>query len=455
MTAGEQQDERRALVAGFGLTGCSVVRYLRTRGFAVEAADSRDLPPGLKETRGEFPGVALHTGGFDEQLFAGYDLIVVSPGVPLSEPVLVEAAARDAEIIGDIELFAREARAPVIAITGSNGKSTVTTLVGLMLEAAGQIAAVGGNIGRPALDLLPAPGSDELTPDYYVLELSSFQLETTRNLQAEAAAVLNISADHMDRYPDLGAYIAAKARILRGAKTAVLNRQDAAVMKLAESVPNCITFGLDTPPGAGDFGLREIQDERWLCRGETRLCRVRDLALAGQQNVANVLAAMALATQAGVALTPETVAAACCFPGLPHRCETVGEWLGVRWINDSKGTNVGATVAAIEGFEAPLVLIAGGQGKGADFGPLRQALEGSARAAVLFGQDAGQIASVLEGAVETHRVESLETALETAAELAKPGDVVLFSPACASFDMFESYARRGDLFRRLVRERAL
>lgn len=455
MTAGERQSERRVLVAGLGLTGCSVVRHLRARGVAVEAADSRDLPPGLARIRAEFPEVTLHTGSLDSRLFAGYDRIVASPGVPLSEPVLREAARRGAEVIGDIELFVREATAPVIAITGSNGKSTVTTLVGLILEAAGKIAAVGGNIGRPALDLLPAPGSDDSAPDFYVLELSSFQLETTCTLQAAAAAVLNISADHMDRYPDLDAYIAAKARILRHAQTAVLNRQDAAVMKLAEFAPDFVTFGLDAPPGAGDFGLREIQGERWLCHGETSLCQVRDLALAGKQNVANVLAAMALAAQVGVVLTKEAIAAACRFPGLPHRCETVGEWLDVRWINDSKGTNVGATCAAIEGFDAPLVLIAGGRGKGADFGPLRQALEGSARAVVLFGQDAGQIESALEGAVEIHRVESLESAVETAAGLARVGDVVLFSPACASFDMFESYARRGDAFRRLVRERAL
>ena len=438
------------LVLGLGKTGYSVVEHLAARGEKITVADSRDLAPCLSLVRERHPRVEVITGGLPaEARFAQFDRVVVSPGIAV-------ASAR--RLVGDIELFAESARAPVIAITGSNGKSTVTTLVSKMLAAAGAKALTGGNIGTPALELLAQP-----PPDFYVLELSSFQLENTYSLAPKAAAILNISEDHLDRYAHIDRYVEAKARILEHAAVRVLNRGDAKLAALRQSQAQTITFGLDRPAGDGDYGVLASAQGRFLCRGHggKRLAAVEQLAVRGEQNIANALAALALvdAATAGTATTatsdtPAVIEALLNFRGLEHRCEPVAEIAGVKWVNDSKGTNVGATVAAINGSdggdEDNLILIAGGIGKGADFSPLREPVGARVRHAVLFGRDAERIADALAGQTEISRATDLPHAVARAAELARAGQTVLFSPACASFDQFENYAERGLAFKRLV-----
>ncbi|HEX7044785.1 MAG TPA: UDP-N-acetylmuramoyl-L-alanine--D-glutamate ligase [Burkholderiales bacterium] len=437
---------KRAVVVGLGLTGLSCVRHLVARGYDVRVVDSRREPPNVAALGAEFPGVPVHAGGFAADWLAAAELLVVSPGVSLREPALANALAAGAEAVGDVELFAREARAPVIAVTGSNGKSTVTSLVGVMCRTAGLDARVGGNIGVPALALL---GSRE--PDVYVLELSSFQLETTRSLDARAAVVLNLTPDHMDRYRDLAEYAAAKQRIFRGSGVMVLNADDAAVRAMAQPGREVRGFTLGGPRPGADYGVRVRAGETWLVCGDEPLLRASEVPLPGRHNLANALAAAALADALGVprAAQREAIRA---FRGLPHRTERVAEIGGVRFINDSKGTNVGATVAALSGMEAPVVLIAGGDGKGQDFAALRAACTAHARAVVLIGRDAGRIEAALAGAVPTQRAADLREAVVAARTLARPGDVVLLSPACASFDMFRDYEHRGETFRAVVQE---
>lgn len=424
--------ERPTLVVGLGLTGWSVVRHLATRGVSMVVTDSRDAPPYLDHLRQQFPDTrfapGLQTGQLEE-----YQEVVASPGIKL----------HNAQVVGDIELFAREARSPVIAITGSNGKSTVTSLVGVMLEAGGYNVAVGGNIGTPALDLL-----ENNEPDWYVLELSSFQLETTSSLSPRSATVLNISEDHMDRYDDLEAYRAAKLRVYKRAARMIFNRDDPLLNTLVAQ-EGALSFGLDRPE-PDQFGVDFDADEPVLLAGDRVLAPVASLTLQGRQNVANVLAAFALIEGAGIALTQPMIDAAMSYEGLAHRCELVGNWNGVKWINDSKGTNVGATLAAINGSDKPLILIAGGQGKGADFTALGEAVREGVRAVVLIGEDAARIEAVIPEGVAVRRAGSLQDAINKAREQAESGDTVLFSPACASFDMFRSFADRGDQFRQLV-----
>jgi UDP-N-acetylmuramoylalanine--D-glutamate ligase len=439
---------KRALVVGLGATGLSCARHLAARGHEVMAVDSRAAPPALDRLRAELPAVAVRTGGFVAADFAGRDLLVVSPGVSLREPAIAAAIAAGAEPVGDVELFARALAErdprPVLAITGSNGKSTVTSLVGAMCRAAGLDAAVGGNIGVPVLDLLRGP-----PPDCYVLELSSFQLETTCTLNARAAAVLNVSADHMDRYRDLDEYAAAKARIFHGDGTPVLNADDPLVMRLAPPGRARVCFGLGAPQADHDYGVVDRGGEPWLARGARALLPAAELPLPGRHNLANALAAMALAECGGVPFDAMKRALAG-FKGLPHRTELVLERDGVRWINDSKGTNVGATVAALSGMREPVILIAGGDGKGADFGALRPAVAAHARGVVLIGRDAPRLAAALEGAAPLVHAIDMEAAVRAARDLARPGDVVLLSPACASFDMYRNYEHRGEVFRTAV-----
>ena len=436
----------KALVVGLGLTGLSCVRHLVARGYDVTVVDTRAQPPQLDELRREFTRVAVHTGGLPAAIFGDPGLLVVSPGVSVKEPEIARAISRGAQAVGDIELFAREATAPVIAITGANGKSTVTALTGEMCRRAGLQTAVGGNIGVPALSLIEAP-----VPDVYVLELSSFQLETTHSLNARAATVLNITPDHMDRYRDIGEYAAAKARVFRGNGTMVLNADDALVMRLRQSERRAVSFSLRRPTNAQDYGLDEVRGETWLVHGTQPLTAAREVPLAGRHNLANVLAAMALAEAVGV--TPEAACAAVReFKGLHHRTELVAERHGVRWYDDSKGTNVGATIAALNGMVAPVILIAGGDGKGQDFSELRPACTQHARAVVLIGRAAPLIEAALGDAVTIRRAKDMHEAVHLAAGLAQPGDVVLLSPACASFDMFRNYEHRAEVFRAAVRE---
>jgi len=446
---------RRALVVGLGRTGVSVARHLTARGWAVAVTDTRPNPPGLEPLRAVAPDAAVFLGGYSEEALRHADEIVLSPGVALSHPFLREAAARGLTIVGDIELFAREVRATVIAVTGSNGKSTVTTLVGLMAERAGRRVKVGGNLGTPALDLLDGEADTEL----YVLELSSFQLETTHSLKPAAAVVLNLSADHMDRYADLADYAAAKARVFQGCAVALLNRADPIVAAMPTPGARCISFGPDAPPGPQDWGVMRQGGRGFLARGSDALYPVDALLTRGAHNVQNSLAAAALGGAVGLEVEAigETLRE---FRGLPHRTEFVAEHRGIIWLNDSKGTNVGATLAAIAGLEGPLVLILGGDGKGQDFAPLAAALLGKTRAAVLLGRDAPlleqAIATAADGAAapQLRRVGSLEQAVAAAAELAVAGDTVLLSPACSSLDMFESFEHRGRAFSNAVRRLA-
>ena len=446
----------RTLVVGLGKTGYSVVRYLAAQGVQLSVADSRENPPCLHALQARYPQVPVTLGEIPTAQLSQYDHIVVSPGIALDT---------QQRTIGDIELFAWSADKPVIAITGSNGKSTVTMLVSRMLEADGRRAATVGNIGTPVLDCLLDPSAAEV--DFYVLELSSFQLETTYSLKPRAATVLNISADHMDRYADLQAYRQAKQRILTQADKGVLNRQDRHSAPLLAAYPHAISFGLDAPDRPGQFGVGYHAGAYWFVHGQRRLARVADMQLHGAQNVANILASMALFCAAGLDLSPPAIAAALAYPGLPHRCEVVGQWQGVRWVNDSKATNVGATVAAIQGFSgagfAPntaaggrnsLVLILGGQGKQADFSQLAVACNGPVRDVILFGQDADQIERALAAEpglnAAVHRAASLSAAVTIAQRHADAGQTVLFSPACASFDLFDGFEQRGDAFKRLV-----
>jgi UDP-N-acetylmuramoylalanine--D-glutamate ligase len=435
-----QNETQRALVVGLGLTGLSCVRYLLGCGYKVSVVDSREQPPMLAALPESDDLVACHTGGWDPALFRNPGLLVVSPGVSRREPVIARAIAEGATVVGDIELFARAAKAPIVAVTGANGKSTVTALLGVMCREAGLDVRVGGNIGVPALSLL-----DEAAPPFYVLELSSFQLESTYSLNAYAATVLNISRDHMDRYASLASYAAAKARIFRGDGIMVLNADDASVMTMARPDRRVVRFGFDTPPTADDFGLVNKPDGTWLGKGGQAWVAAASVRLQGRHNLTNALAAMALADVLGV--TPEAMQRALSdFAGLPHRCQVVAHHADVLWVDDSKATNVGATLTALTGQTRPVVLIAGGEGKGADFSVWRQALVSRVRALVLIGRDAPSIERALGQVVPVVHAGDMQQAVARAHELARAGDTVLLSPGCASFDMFRNYEHRGEVF---------
>lgn len=444
MTTQRSDVHAYTLVVGLGMTGLSVVRHLRRLGESMVVVDSRDIPPALNEFKQDFGDVPLYTGKFDSKLFVNAQRIVVSPGVPLSDPALQQARDNGVEITGDIDLFAHEVEAPVVAITGSNGKSTVTTLLTLMAGKAGMNAVAGGNIGLPVLDLLHD------SKDLFVLELSSFQLDTLHRLPMAAAVVLNVSADHMDRYPDINAYAMSKQVIYENAAHAIVNRDDPYVRKMLPHQQGTIGFTLGKP-AAGDFGLCEKDGEQYLCTADKMLLNTAELKIRGQHNFANALAALALGS--GIGLPMEAMLDALKeFPGLEHRTQWVAEINGVSWFNDSKGTNVGATLAAIEGLPGKHVLIAGGQGKGADFSPLREIAAQRLRAVVLLGEDAEKIALALHGVVPVEFAADMEQAVRLADGLAQQGDNVLLSPACASFDMFNGFAHRGEVFMKAVRE---
>ncbi|QKZ06675.1 UDP-N-acetylmuramoyl-L-alanine--D-glutamate ligase [Pseudomonas eucalypticola] len=434
------------IVVGLGKSGMSLVRFLARRGVAFAVADTRANPPELATLRRDYPHVEVRCGDLDVEFLCRASELLVSPGLALATPALQQAAARGVKLSGDIELFARNAQAPIVAISGSNAKSTVTTLVGDMAAAAGKRVAVGGNLGTPALDLL----ADDV--ELYVLELSSFQLETTDQLNAEVATVLNISEDHMDRYSGLPAYHLAKHRIFRGARQVVYNRQDALTRPLmGEGLP-CWTFGLNKPDFKA-FGLREENGQKYLAFEFQNLMPVSELKIRGAHNQANALAALALGHAVGLPFEP-MLAALRTFTGLAHRCQWLRERGGVNYYDDSKATNVGAALAAIEGLGADidgkLVLVAGGDGKGADFSSLQAPVAAHCRAVVLLGRDAERIAAVLGDSVPLVRVKTLDEAVERCAALAQPGDAVLLSPACASLDMFKNYEERGRLFAQAV-----
>jgi UDP-N-acetylmuramoylalanine--D-glutamate ligase len=419
------------------------LRWLHTQGARLSVADTRDNPPGVATLIAELPQVKLYSGAFTAAMFADADLVVASPGVPLSEPEIQAAIQRGVSVVGDVELFAqyRPAGAKVIAITGANGKTTVTTLVGEMCKAAGLKTIVAGNIGLPVLDAL---GMD--TPDVYVLELSSFQLETTSSLDIDAATMLNLSEDHMDRYASMQDYAIAKARIFYNAKLQVLNRDDAWSMLMARAKLPQVTFGLDAVEDEHSYGLRAVEGEMWLSRGEHEIMNVRDLKISGLHNAANALAAIALCRGISIDYAP-IIQTLYNFKGLPHRVEWVANIDDVDYFDDSKGTNVGATCAALSGLSQKVVLIAGGDGKGQDFSPLKQPVSDNARAVVLIGRDAPLIEKeLLETGVALYHAVDLPEAVNIARKLAQAEDAVLLSPACASFDMFKNYVHRAEVF---------
>jgi len=449
--------DKNVLVLGLGETGLSMLRWLSAQGARLRIADSRSEPPGLAEA-GQYVAVGqIYCGAFGDAMFDGIDLIAISPGIPLADPFVQRAAARGIPVIGDIELFAWHLEASglrsntrVLAITGSNGKTTVTSMVEHLCKAAGKDAVAAGNISPAVLDVVMERGENQ--PEIWVLELSSFQLETTATLDADAATVLNISEDHLDRYVGIDKYAAAKARIFHGSGVQVLNRDDARSMGMALPGREVVTFGLDVSSHEPDFGVERERGDIWLMQGDQRLLKVGELNIAGMHNVANALAALALCRAIDLPM-PALLEALCSFRGLPHRVERVAEIDGVVYYDDSKGTNVGATVAALEGLGRKVVLLAGGEGKGQDFVPLKQAVMRHARAVVLIGRDAPLIASALEGCgVPLLYAKNMSDAVRQAAQLAQAGDAVLLSPACASFDMFRNYAHRAEIFVEAVHE---
>jgi UDP-N-acetylmuramoylalanine--D-glutamate ligase len=441
-------NNKQVLVLGLGDTGLSALRWLQRQGARLSVADTRDTPPGIEALKEELPQVVIHTGAFTETLFTDIDLVVISPGVALNSPTIQAAIKHGVRVVGDVELFAQYCAkdAKVIAITGSNGKTTVTTLVGEMCKAAGLNTIVSGNIGLPVLDTLTMP-----TPDVYILELSSFQLETTSSLQVDAATMLNLSEDHMDRYESLQDYAVAKARIFYNAATQVLNRDDAWSMMMARSKCAQMTFGLNAPEDNTQLGLSQQDDGVWLMMGDKALININDLKIVGLHNAANAMAAVALCRAIGIDYAP-IIQTLYNFKGLPHRVEWVANIDDVDYFDDSKGTNVGATCAAIEGLAQKIVLIAGGDGKGQDFSPLAKAVKDNVRAVVLIGRDAPVIESVLlDTDRPLYRAMDLSEAVNIAKKLAQPKDAVLLSPACASFDMFKNYVHRAEVFCEAVR----
>ena len=444
------------LVLGLGESGLAMARWCGRQGARLRVADSRELPPGLDALRDDVPLAEVITGAFGNEVLDGIDLLAVSPGLDPRTGVIAEAYRRGMTVTGEMSLLAAALRdlgvrheTRIIAITGTNGKTTTTALTAALAAASGLDAVAAGNISPAALDvLMDRLERGEELPACWVLELSSFQIETMQGLDADAATVLNVTDDHLDRYADLADYAATKARIFQGAGAQVVNRDDAAVVAMTQAGRRIIGFSTQAPHSADDYGLLQRDGECWLARGEVALLPLSELPLAGRHNAANALAALALCESA-LGIAPQALLPALkAFRGLPHRVELVAEREdGVRYYDDSKGTNVGATVAALDGLGGRVVLIAGGDGKGQDFSPLAAPLERHARAVVLIGRDAARIESAVSSCgVPLEHAASLEAAVLRADQLAQPGDAVLLSPACASLDMFRNYAHRAAVF---------
>ncbi len=443
---------KRVLVVGLGETGLAMAAWLVRQGARVRVADSRAQPPNVDTLRGVAPDAELLAGPFADAAFAGVELIAISPGVPVQTAQVQAALARGVPVVSEIELFAWGVRrlspqARIVAITGSNGKTTTTALTGALCAAAGLRTGVAGNISPAALAALMAAEDAGTLPEVWVLELSSFQLETTHTLNADAATVLNVSEDHLDRYAGMDDYAAAKARIFKGAGVMVLNRDDARSLAAGRCGRKLATFGLDAAPRAADYGLVD----GWIVRGTEKLIALADLKLVGAHNAANAMAALALCEAVGIA--PRTVLPAlAAFRGLAHRVEFVTALGGVDYYDDSKGTNVGATLAALQGMGRKVAIILGGDGKGQDFSPLKTALAAHGRAAALIGRDADALAAALEGSgVPLQRCADMDAAVRWCAAQAQAGDAVLLSPACASLDMYRNYAHRAEVFVAAVR----
>lgn len=436
--------QSKVLVVGLGITGMAVARYLDKLGIYYAIVDSRDKPAMLPEFSIQHPEIPVFTGGFHEAAFSVATHLIVSPGVSMSEPSIQAALAKGAICLSDIDLFACSVAVPIVAITGSNGKSTVTTMVGDMAKQAGLKVGVGGNLGVPALDLI---ASDI---ELYVLELSSFQLERVSTLNAAAATVLNISADHLDRHVDLADYAHQKQIVFNGTGAMVLNADDAMVNAMRQDVigREITTFGLKV---SADYHVAKQEGVEWLMFHERALMPVHELPLEGSHNVANALAALALGKAVGLEYSAMCKALQN-FKGLAHRMQKVAVVKDVSWINDSKATNIGACVAALEGYTQPLILIAGGDAKGADMQELVPAVQAKVKSVVLMGKDAGLIERAINGSVPVYSAATMQQAVKIAAGLAHTGDTVLLSPACASIDQFRDYKDRGEQFARAVLE---
>ena len=433
------------LVLGLGKTGLSCVRYLAGTGEYLGVADSRQAPPELENLQQQYPLVPFFPGEFQPGLLCGVRRLVISPGIAPAHPAIRAAHRAGVEIMGDVEIFCRNINAPLIAVTGSNGKSTVVSLLAKMLRRSGLRVGLGGNIGTPALDLLSLPA-----PDYYILELSSFQLETLHSHRPVAATILNVSPDHLDRYEDLQHYARIKENIYTGDGTMVINLDDELVLGMLRPERKVITYSLTQADA--DFSISNRNGENWLMNKQAVLIKQSELKIHGGHNLANILACLALGRALDLPMSA-LLEASLDFSGLPHRCEWVAEYNGVNWFNDSKGTNVGATLAALHGLSDKrknILLIAGGDGKGADFSPLGSAIEEHVKSAILIGKSAHEIAGNVPDKKSVFYATSLEAAVSTAFRIAQPGDTVLLSPACASFDMFEDFADRGDEFKRCV-----
>ncbi len=450
--------DRNVVVLGLGLTGLSLVRFLVRQGARVRVADTRAEPPFKSQLLAALPRVPLITGAITDATLADADLIAISPGVRRDQPAIVAADARGVEVVGDIELFARELPPgqKVLAITGSNGKTTVTALTGALCRAAGLTTVVAGNIGDAVLDvLLPYQDTERARPwpDVFVLELSSFQLETTSSLLPTAATVLNVTENHLDRYPDFEAYAAAKARIFAAGGIQVVNRDDPQSLGMRIPGRTLESFGASVPSAEGEWGLVRFDGVTWLAHGGGLLVPTASLSLVGRHNALNALAALAL-TSTVARIDRRMLDALKAFEGLPHRMQRVAEAGRVIFIDDSKATTVVATQAALDGIERPAVLIAGGDGKGQDFRALKSSVDADCRAVLLIGRDAPLLAAALAGTpARVEQVGTLDAAVDRALALAEPGDAVLLSPACASLDQFANFAQRGDRFATLVRAR--
>lgn len=445
-TLNQQSNSLSYLIIGLGQTGLSCVRFLVKQGYNVAIMDTREQPPELVTLQTEYPEVIVHVGGLNAAWLKKADVIVLSPGVDPRLPEIVAATQAGVELVGDIELFARYANAPIVAITGSNGKSTVTTLLAEMAEQAGVAIQVGGNLGTPALDLICEPA-----PNFYIVELSSFQLETVRSLNAFASTVLNISPDHLDRYNSVEDYQNVKSRIYNGDGVMVINCDEDIVNKLTLTGRNNIGFSLQETEGV-DFGVINQGGKQWLAVGKLALLVVEELKIVGKHNIANALAALALGSAMALPMA-DMLMALKQYPGLPHRCRLVMEYENIRWFNDSKATNVGASVAAIEGLNAKgkIILIAGGVAKEQDFSALVPSLKNYVHTVIVIGRDAKLIADIVPENIEIYYAATMENAVIKSQKIAVVGDNILLSPACASFDMFSSYVERGNVFEAAVK----
>lgn len=441
------QNKEDYLVIGLGQTGLSVAKYLSAQGKHFSVADTRLNPPGLDAFRQQWPDVSIWLGPLDREITSSVSCLVVSPGISIADPAIEAARKQGVAVIGDIELFCRHIKQPILAITGSNAKSTVTSLVGEMAAAAGLQVGVGGNIGIAVLDLLA-----QEKKDIYVLELSSFQLETTQSLNAQAAVLLNISEDHLDRYTDLANYVFAKQRIFQHCTNVIFNRDDPQTFPIHGLTAARQSFGLSEPDQENELGITRLEGERWLVKGTRHLMPVSEVPLAGEHGLANVLAAFALGLAADFSIAAMRSAVAG-FKALPHRCELVGQHQGVTYFNDSKATNVGAMLAAVKGLakpDAPTWLILGGEGKNQDFSPLKAALSKNIAGVALIGRDAAILAEHLPANLLQKNFTSLQAAVNWLAETATSGEQVLLSPACASLDQFKSFEERGEVFAQCV-----